>query len=249
VSNYGGADGSIASGVSGGTTPFSYVWTKGSDTVGVNQNVNGLTAGLYQLIVEDSLGQRDTASVYLSQPSALSASITPHDPCGLASNSATAYPTGAVGPYSYAWDTGDSLATVSGLDAGTHTVLITAANGDTATAQCVIHAPLALELSSTANSFGNHLACAGDTATIDLTVNGGVPPYTYLWESGSFSQNLQATTGGLKKVRVWDSRGCMADDSLLLVAASALNMEVQPHLYPNGQGFSCDTCNDGRLWL
>ncbi len=247
VSSYGGADGSIASGVSGGTAPFSYVWTKGSDTIGTTQNVNGLTAGLYQLIVEDSLGLRDTASVYLSQPSVLSASITPHDPCGLASNSATAYPTGAVGPYTYAWDTGDSLALVSGLDAGLHSVLITAANGDTVTEHCTIHTPLELEMSATANSYGNHLACAGDTALVDLTVSGGVPPYTYLWESGSFSQDLQATTGGLKKVRVWDSRGCMADDSLLLVAASALNMEVQPHLYPNGQGFSCDTCNDGMF--
>ncbi len=247
VSSYGGADGSIASSVTGGTTPYSYVWTKGSDTIGLTQNVNGLTTGLYQLIVEDSLGLRDTASVYLSQPSGLSASITPHDPCGLASNSATAYPTGAVGPYSYAWDTGDSVATANGLSAGVHAVLITAANGDTVTTHCTIHTPLALEMSVTANSYGNHLACDGDTATLDLTVSGGVPPYTYLWESGSFSQDLQATTGGLKKVRVWDSRGCMADDSLLLVAASALNMEVQPHVYPNGQGFSCDTCNDGMF--
>ncbi len=247
VSSYGGADGSIASSVTGGTTPLSYVWTKGSDTIGTTQNANSLTAGLYQLIVEDSLGQRDTASVYLSQPSSLSASITPHDPCGLGVNNATAYPTGAVGPYTYAWDTGDSLATVSGLNAGLHSVLITAANGDTVTAHCTIHTPLALEMSVTANSFGNHLACAGDTAVVDLTVSDGVPPYTYLWESGSFSQDLQATTGGLKKVRVWDSRGCMADDSLMLVAASALNMEVQPHVYPNGQGFSCDTCNDGMF--
>jgi hypothetical protein len=55
--------------------------------------------------------------------------------------------------------------------------------------------------------------------SIDLTVSGGVPPYTYDWSNGAKSEDVAALAAGAYTVRVADARGC--EQSLSVTIANA----------------------------
>jgi hypothetical protein len=55
--------------------------------------------------------------------------------------------------------------------------------------------------------------------SIDLTVTGGVPPYTYEWSHGAKSEDVAALAAGAYTVRVTDARGC--EQSLSVTIANA----------------------------
>lgn len=69
-------------------------------------------------------------------------------------------------------------------------------------------------------SFGlseTHVRATNDTTndgSIDLTVSGGVAPYTYVWSSGQTTQDLSGLGGGSYTVTVNDSSGC--DETLTI---------------------------------
>lgn len=67
VNCFGGATGAINIGVSGGTPPYSFVWTSGQTT----QNISGLTAGVFNVTVQDSNGCTSGVNSFrVTQPAA-----------------------------------------------------------------------------------------------------------------------------------------------------------------------------------
>ena len=57
-------DGSIDLTVSGGTSPFSYLWSTGA----TSEDLDQLSAGVYKVTVTDSEGQHKTDSIQITQP-------------------------------------------------------------------------------------------------------------------------------------------------------------------------------------
>ncbi|MEI7802314.1 MAG: T9SS type A sorting domain-containing protein [Bacteroidota bacterium] len=53
-----------------------------------------------------------------------------------------------------------------------------------------------------------HSTSCDSTAFINLTLNGGTPPFTYLWNTGSNQQDLNNLPQGNYSVTVTDSNGC-----------------------------------------
>ena len=96
------------------------------------------------------------------------------------------------------WRTGGNQ-DLTGLVAGTYDVVVTDANSCTTTRSVVITQPAAA-LSTTETHVD--VLCFGDaTGSIDLTVNGGTPGYTYVWTASAGGvipggqANLQDLTG------------------------------------------------------
>ena len=53
-----------------------------------------------------------------------------------------------------------------------------------------------------------NLLCYGDTGSIVLTVNGGTPNYSFLWDNGVSSQNLNGIGSGTYSVTIIDDNNC-----------------------------------------
>jgi len=127
VSCAGGADGALSAGGSGGTPPYSFLWSTGAQTF----SISNLAAGPYTLTVTDSDGLQATAFYELADPVQLTVSLatTPTSNCvGVATGEITAVVTGGKTPYTYLWSTGATSAALSGLPEGTYMVEIMDAN-------------------------------------------------------------------------------------------------------------------------
>jgi hypothetical protein len=59
----------------------------------------------------------------------------------------------------------------------------------------------------------NKILCYGETGIIELSVNGGTEPYTYLWANGETTESIIATKTGTYIVSVIDGYGCKKEAS------------------------------------
>ncbi|MCS7086717.1 MAG: SprB repeat-containing protein, partial [Bacteroidia bacterium] len=86
--------------------------------------------------------------------------------------------------------------------------------------------------------------------SVDISVFGGTPPYTYLWSNGSTTQDLQGIPAGFYSVSVTDSRGCNATLSNINVGsvpALAISAQVTDAGCGTAQGGAIDiTVTGGR---
>ncbi len=150
ISCFGVCDGGLVGTVFGGTPGYVYTWNPG--------NVNGPTysnvcTGTYSLTGTDANGCTTTSTVVITEPSAISISMSHVDESSAAANdgTATAIASGGTGSYNYLWTpSGQTTAVATGLDAGTYTCTVTDANGCTSTS--IVTIGTMTEVSSAINS-------------------------------------------------------------------------------------------------
>lgn len=108
----------------GGTAPYTYLWSNGSTT----SSVSNLCAQTYTVTVTDANSATSVKTVVIGQPAALTASFTTTASTTGADGSATVTVSGGDAPYTYAWSNGGTAATITGVGAGDYTVEATDAN-------------------------------------------------------------------------------------------------------------------------
>ncbi|MGW8123323.1 PKD domain-containing protein [Roseivirga echinicomitans] len=206
----GESNGAIVLNVTGGSGSYTYVWNNGS----VGKALNNLSAGVYNVVISDVAGCATTASIVISEPSlalGLTVDRTQEFACfGENTGFAKALPTGGVAPYTYLWSNGAQTQQINNLKAGNYTVSVTDANGCLIQERFSIQQP-AKPVSISATG-GLQLSCAGDgNGAIELNVEGGTAPYTYLWSTGSTASKIDNLTAGDYTVRVSDAKGCITE--------------------------------------
>ncbi|MBW8048929.1 MAG: PKD domain-containing protein [Cytophagales bacterium] len=220
----GSCDGEATVIVSGGTPPFTYSWDDPANSI--TSTVSGLCAGTYTVLVTDSNGCFGTIPAVVGEPSIITIAITPVDAsCGLADGSATAAASGGSGSYSYTWSDGQTTAVAGNLFAGSYTVTATDTNGCTASEVATISDAGGPSISVSATDVSG---CAGfDNGSINITVNGGTAPYTYLWSDGSAVEDIDSLTAGTYSVDVTDSAGCIGSASATLGEPAGMSFSVE----------------------
>ena len=119
-------DGQIDLSFTGGTAPYSFVWSNGATT----EDLNNLAPGDYNVTVTDNNGCEGTYSASISEPSAINASTNATNvACSGGDNGAVQLSvSGGTAPYTYSWSTGATTQNINNLTAGNYSVTITDAN-------------------------------------------------------------------------------------------------------------------------
>ncbi len=187
--NGGTADVTVSA--NGGTAPYT-----GTGTFTVS-------AGTYSYTITDANGCTSTTEIVVTEPTLLtSSSSATKILCNGGTADVTVSANGGTAPY-----TGTGTFTVS---AGTYSYTITDANGCTSTTEIVVTEPTALQLSG---STTNDESCNGGaaTGTANVSVTGGVAPYTYLWSNAATTASVNAIAyNTILSVTVTDANGCTA---------------------------------------
>lgn len=213
VSCYGQSNGSIDLSVNGGTPGYTYSWSNGL----VSQDISSLTAGAYDVSVKDLNGCTKSKSITVSQPNLpLSLSETHMDVLcfGKSSGSVNLNVSGGTLPYSYLWSNGSITEDLSNLSSGTYTVSVKDSKNCEEQLTVVISQPNS-PLSSTV-SISDVLCFGGSSGSVDLEVFGGTSPYTYLWNNGSVSEDLNGLKNGNYSVVIKDKNACETTNSLVV---------------------------------
>jgi len=206
ISCFGSANGQATATASGGAAPYTFVWSNGQ----TGATATGLAAGVYITTYTDASGCSGTASVTLTQPSAVTATITSQTNVlcnGAATGSATVAATGGTGGYTFVWSPGfQTTATATGLAAGIYFPTCTDVNGCVATSSVTITQPTAL----TATNTPTNITCFGANNGI-ITVNATGGTGTYSFNRGTGAQGSNVFNGlavGSYTITVTDANGC-----------------------------------------
>ncbi|UTW67766.1 BspA family leucine-rich repeat surface protein [bacterium SCSIO 12643] len=231
------SDGTASASASGGTAPYNYLWNTGA----TNATINGLAAGIYSVTITDNSGITDSASVTITQPTALVSIVVvdSNTTCnGLSDGGATAAATGGTGPYTYTWSNGATNASITGVTADTYSVTLTDANGCTDSTSVTISEPALLVTTAVVDSniTCNGLSNGGATAA----ANGGSNPYAYTWSNGATNASITGVIAGTYSITITDNKGCTDSTSIsitepaLLVATTAVDSNISCHGLTDG---------------
>lgn len=205
----GGMDGAIDLTVSGGSTPYTYLWNDPGTSV--SEDISGLAAGTYKVIITDANSCLDSVEITVSENAAFTVmGVVTNVTCnGENDGSIDLTVTGATGTVSYAWNNGaGSNEDPTGLGPNTYQVTITDDNCEIIESYTVTE-PTEL----TASPIPTDASCAGGgtDGSIDLTVSGGSSPYTYMWDNGAGnSEDPSGLSANTYCVTVTDANSCTA---------------------------------------
>jgi gliding motility-associated-like protein len=233
------ASGTATAAVTGGTSPYTYLWSDGQST----QTATGLAAGTYTVTVTDANGCTQTQTVTIASPGAitLSVSVTLAG-CTVANGTATANPAGGNLPYTYLWSNGQTTQTAIGLLTGIYTVTVTDANNCSQTATALITA----SSGPTANAGTDVSIEIGTSVTLNATGGG-----TYLWSTGETTSSINVSPDVTTEycVTVTDGNGC-SDSACVKVfvefpCPTNVDLTVPNAFSPNHDGQNDEFCLQG----
>jgi len=206
------ADGSATVTATGGSAPYTYAWSNGGTTT----TISNLTPGNYGVTVTDATGCDATSSIAVSNSgSAISLAVSTNNAaCGLQTGSATVTATNGSAPYTYAWSTGGTTATINNLGAGTYFVTVTDNVGCTATSSGTVQDT---GVSFAATLSGTNESCTGNDGTVTATVSGTTSTLTYAWSNGATGAVNTGLTAGTYTVTITDNIGCSISDSFTIL--------------------------------
>ena len=234
-----------AQGIGGNGTSYTYTWQDGT----TGQDLLNVPAGTYTVTVTDANSVSVTDSFELTQPEAINVTDSQTDvSCfGVSDGSLSLTISGGVEPYSITWTDNNTITTTdrNGLPQGDYYYTITDSNGCTISGSVSVAQPTALEI--IVDNMVNPTIVGGSDGSIEVSVSGGTPGYTYQWTDGSGStiattEDISNLIDGNYTLLVTDANGCAATISQRVSEPQPLSatiLEANP--------ISCVGGNDGAL--
>ncbi|MCX6275571.1 MAG: T9SS type A sorting domain-containing protein [Bacteroidetes bacterium] len=227
-------NGTATASVTGGTPPYQFQWNTvppqtDSIAIGLHANQN------YYVTVSDDSGCVQTGSVSIATTSNLGSGINfSPDTCGHGVGALTGYAVSGIPPYTYLWNSGDTVTALTNLNTGYFTFTVTDDSGCVSTSyQPLINfSPVQVTHSEVQPS------CTDSSGSITLNTSGGTPAYNYFWntippQSTNVASNL---IRGTYSCLITDQQGCQANVAVILTDNS--NFSATANAIP-------DTCGQG----
>ncbi|MEW7279186.1 T9SS type A sorting domain-containing protein [Aquimarina sp. 2201CG1-2-11] len=215
--------------------PYYYSWKKQDPNTGLWQDLAvtdsiapNLDTGTYAVNIQDANGiilgdyednilvrERDT-TYFLKQPTLLQVSFRKEDiVCNSGMNGvAEALISGGTPPYEISWSTGATTAIIEELIAGKYTVFVSDSKGCRVSGTVLIEQPNGLKAVITDQK--DPTCYQGADGYIQLTTQGGTPPYTFLWDTGETTESISGLTEGMYLLEITDAEGCIAYEEFTL---------------------------------
>jgi gliding motility-associated-like protein len=213
----GSANGQLTVTVQGGLGPYQLQWSNG-ETAYSNTN---LVAGNYILTVTDIAGCSSQTSYSLIEPDSIAiAFVVTEEHCAQGDGSVNATISGGNGQYTYLWSNSSSNSLLTGLTNGNYSLTVTDILGCSATGSQAVNnipSPIVSQTQVT-----DAICFNSATGVIDISVQGGVSPYTYLWSNNEITQDVVNVSAGSYSVTVTDNFGCTVRRSFVVTQPDSI---------------------------
>lgn len=233
-------DGLVNISGTGGTMPYAYAVN--TSAFGTSGSFTGLAEGSYIFHITDSNScVHDTDVTLIGYPHIIINNVTVDNISCYNNNDGKIIvdASGGMPPLTYLLSTADSAVytnTFTNLDAQQYTITISDSVNCKVDTTVAITRPDSLTLNTTIAA--NNCLGVSDDGAISVAVNGGTPPYTYLWSTNP-PQTTPALSGlpnGNYMVWVRDSSNCV-DSALVTIQYDDCCKPFIPSAFtPNGDG-------------
>ncbi len=217
---YGENNGTATILYSGGIGPFTFLWTPSGQTT---STCTSLASGIHVGTVTDSSGCIASLTVFITEPTLLSANVSTIDSVNCNGGSdgvATIIPLGGTPAYSYLWSNGETAQTATNLFGTTYTCTVVDTNGCIAVANIDIGEPSQLIVSTTIVNATCETCCDGQ---VSVSATGGTSNYHYLWSNGEVTPIIDTLCPDTFTVVVTDANFC--SDSISVIISSPVGIE------------------------
>jgi len=182
VSCFGFNNGGVNVAPAGGVPNYSFLWSNGA----TSQLVQNLPPSSYAVTITDANGCTIVRLADVLEPSPLLFPIHQLSDtlgCDLTPNGQlSAQVAGGTGAYSYIWfNTTQTTATISGLDAGRYTVTVSDANGCTITGNYEVFVPLTVSVNAIIDSFNSKNAVIKTGQSLNFSLQNPISNQSYNW--------------------------------------------------------------------
>ena len=243
VSCFEKSDGSITVELSGGSTPYTYLWSNGSSV----EDIENIGPGSYTLTLTDNNGCVLVMSDEIVEPTEMtllfdeSINLINVSCNGLSDGAITAGVEGGTAPYTYLWSTGETTSNLENLAAGFYDITITDSNNCSIENTFEVTETEALVFVDCNSE--DVTTTGGEDGTATVVIAGGTTPYTYSWSNGQTTNPAINLAAGTYDVSVIDANGCETNGTCSIQGVSCRNFDVDVNI----NQISCNNSEDGSI--
>jgi len=246
LSCYGDNNGSAIAEMTGGTSPYTYIWSD-NQTQGL---ASGLSSGVYSVTASDNSGCLSISTTNVNGPALITVSISETDiSCfGNSDGNLSASISGGTSGYNFLWSNGITTSTNGNLSVGNYSVTVTDNNACSQIESGILVQPslLSITLSSSGITCNNN----GSDGSITSAISGGTTGYSYNWSDSSTENDLSNLTSGIYSLTIVDQNGCIesANTTVNEPLITPVVIEDQPALCGPSAISTFSATPNGGLW-
>lgn len=219
----GADDGEAEVAVTGGNSPYRYLWENGDTTP---RTTSGLSPGIITVTVTDANECEETFDVAINDSGcALKVDLSRENvSCnGAQDGSVSATLDDDTGDVTYDWGEIGSTQTIENLGPGSYTVMVTDETGCSVSETVSVTEPAAILVQI--NSIVN-LNCDGSGGEATAIAEGGMGTLSFLWSSGEETARADDLVAGTNTVTVTDANGCTEIETVDIIEDSGLELDI-----------------------
>jgi gliding motility-associated-like protein len=216
-------NGSINITASGGTGALTYSWSPGGQTT---QNLTGICTGTYAVTVRDANSCSKTLTFNIAPPfPPITGTLNPTNPtnCGTPNNGSICVSAGGGnGTYTYSWSTAATSTCITGLVAGSYSVIVTSA-GCSNTFATLLSTPAGPSLTLVSSQ---SVTCFGGTNGAATFSASGLGPFTFTWSpTTSTISSISGVPSGTYFLASTDiGNNCITTRSVVITQPASLTL-------------------------
>ncbi len=212
----GSQDGSISLLTTNGNAPFTYTWSNDA----TESSIEGLSAGMYEVLIEDELGCSTNLNIMIDEPNpiVIEATVNNQSAVGVNDGSISLEVFGDAALYNYEWSNEENNFQITNLEPGTYSVTVSDNLGCSTEATYEIISFVDLCVGFDVALEAQNISCNGaQDGSITSTISSGTGPFIYNWSNDvTESADLTNLDAGQYQLILSDVNGCSAESSIAI---------------------------------